>query len=204
MPLPIGLTMTTTTDVPATGIVPTATTCTSAAANNGGHVDHAVWTHDEARHHNRTCNGYIRTATGSYHHGVSTTFIDNAPIGHITKKKHNKHAHNHRQGQGQQGFYCGKCQEDGTDHVYEECPKWHNCILCHGEGHYTYMCPRPHYGCMTGFCYVDDGHCNLRHRCPKSGFLHYGQLDYAYDYDAMDHYKGASQWAEHDAENPCE
>jgi hypothetical protein len=66
------------------------------------------------------------------------------------------------------------------------------------------MCPCPHYGCTTGFCYVDDSHRNLGRRCPKSGFLRYGQLDYAYDYDGVDHYEGASQWAENDAENPRE
>jgi hypothetical protein len=66
------------------------------------------------------------------------------------------------------------------------------------------MCLRPHYGCTTGFCYVDNGHCNLGRHCPKLGFLQYGQLAYMYDYDAMDHYKGASQWADLDAINPCE
>jgi hypothetical protein len=96
------------------GIVPTATTCTHAVTNNGGHVDHAVWARDEARHHNHTHNGYIRTATGSYHRGVGTTFINDAPIGHVTKKRCNKHALNRGQGQGQWGFYCSKCQEDGT------------------------------------------------------------------------------------------
>jgi hypothetical protein len=204
MPPPIGLTVTTTTDIPTMGIVPTATICASATANNGGHVDHALWAHDEAHHHNHTHDSYIRTATGSYRHGVGTTFIDNAPVRCVTKKRRNKHVHNHGQGQGQQGFYCSKCQEDGTDHVYKECPKWRNCILCWGKGHYTYMCPQPHYGCTTGFCYVDDRHHNLSHCCPKSGFLHYGQLAHAYDYDTIDHYEGASQWAEHDAENPHE
>jgi hypothetical protein len=29
-------------------------------------------------------------------------------------------------------------------------------------------------------------------------------LSYAYDYDGVDHYEGASQWAENDAENPRE
>jgi hypothetical protein len=53
-PSPIGLTATTTTTIPATGVVPTATTCTSATANNGGHVDHAIWACDEAYHHDRT------------------------------------------------------------------------------------------------------------------------------------------------------
>jgi hypothetical protein len=142
--------------------------------------------------------------TGSYRCGVGTTFIDDAPIGRVTKKQRNKNALNRRRGQGQQGFYCGKCQEDGADHVYDECPKWRNCVLCRSEGHYTYMCPHPHYGCTTSFCYVDDGHCNLGRRCPKLGFLCYGQLDYAYDYDGVNHYEGASQWAENDAENPRE
>jgi hypothetical protein len=204
MPPPIGLTSTTATDLPTMGIVPTATTCAHATANDGGHVDHAIQARDEARHHNRTHDGYTRTATGSYRHGVGTTFIDDAPIGHVTKKRCNKHAYNRGQGQGQQGFYCGKCQEDGTDHVYKECPKWHSCVLCRGEGHYMYMCPQPHYGCTTGFCYMDDGHRNLGRHCPKSGFLCYGQLDYAYDYNGVDHYKGALQWAENDAENPHE
>jgi hypothetical protein len=204
MPPPIRLTATATTNIPAMGVVPTATIYASATTNNGGHVDHALWTCDEACHHNCTHDGYIRTATGSYCHGVGTTFIDNAPVGHVTKKRCNKHVHNRGWGQGQWGFYCGKCQEDGTDHVYEECPKWCNCVLCWGKGHYTYMCPWPHYGCMMGFCYVDDGHRNLSCRCPKSGFLRYGQLAYTYDYNAIDHYKGALQWAEHDAENPCE
>jgi hypothetical protein len=203
-PPPIGLTSTTTTDLPTTSTIPTTTTCTHAATNNGGHVDHAVRTCDEARHHNCTRDGYTRTATGSYHRGVSTTFINDAPIGRVTKKRHNKNALNCRWGQGQRGFYCGKCQEDGADHVYEECPKWRDCVLCHSEGHYTYMCPRPHYRCTSSFCYVDDGHRNLGRRCPKSGFLHYGQLDYAYDYDGVDHYEGVSQWAENDAENPRE
>jgi hypothetical protein len=203
-PPPIGLTSTAATDLSTLGDVPTATTCAHATANNGGHVDHTVRTCDEARHHNHTHDGYIRTATGSYRCGVSTTFIDDAPIGRVTKKKCNKHAHNCRWGQGQWGFYCGKCQEDGTDHVYEKCPKWHSCVLCHGEGHYTYMCPRPHYGYTMGFCYVDDRHRNLSRHCPKSGFLRYGQLAYVYNYDAVDHYEGTSQWAENNAENPCE
>jgi hypothetical protein len=184
--------------------VPTTTTCAHAATNNGGHVDHAIWAHDKARHHNHTRDSYVRTATGSYCRGVGTTFIDDAPIGRITKKRRNKNALNCGQGQGQRGFYCGKCQEDGADHVYEECPKWRDCVLCRGEGHYTYMCPRPHYGCMSSFCYVDNSHRNLGRRCPKSGFLHYGQLDYTYDYDGVDHYEGVSQWAENDVENPCE
>jgi hypothetical protein len=55
-----------------------------------------------------------------------------------------------------------------------------------------------------GYCYVDDGHRNLGHHCPKLGFLCYGQLAYEYDYDAVDHYEGTSQWVEHDAENPRE
>jgi hypothetical protein len=203
-PPPIGLTSTTAADLSTTGTVPTATTCAHAATNNGGHVDHAIWTHDEARHHNRTRDGYIRTATGSYRRGVGTTFIDDAPIRCVSKKWRNKKAVNRRRGQGQQGFYCSKCQEDGADHVYEECPKWRNCVLCHSEGHYTYMCPHPHYGCTTSYCYVDDGHRNLGRRCPKSGFLHYGQLDYVYDYDGVDHYEGVAQWAENDAENPRE
>jgi hypothetical protein len=182
--------------------IPTATTCAHAAANDGGHVDHAIRARDEAHHYNRTRDGYIRTTTGSYCRGVGTTFIDDAPIGRITKKRRNKTALNCGRGQGQWGFYCSKCQEDGANHVYNECPKWRNCVLCQGEGHYTYMCPRPHYGCTTTFCYVDDGHRNLGRHCPKSGFLHYGQLNYAYDYDGMDHYEGAAQWAENDAENP--
>jgi hypothetical protein len=186
------------------GIIPTTTTCAHAATNDGGHVNHAIQTRDEARHHNCTCDGYVRTATGSYRRGVGTTFINDAPIGRVTKKRCNKHALNQGQGQGQRGFYCSKCQENGTDHVYKECPKWHNCILCHGEGHYMYMCPWPHYGCTMGFCYMDDGHRNLSHCCPKSGFLHYGQLDYMYNYDAIDHYEGALQWAENDAKNPHE
>jgi hypothetical protein len=51
---------------------------------------------------------------------------------------------------------------------------------------------------------VDDGHRNLGHHCPKLGFLRYGQLDYMYDYDGVDHYEGALQWAENDVENPRE
>jgi hypothetical protein len=200
----IGLTSTAATDLSTTGVVPTTTTCAYATTNDGGHVDHTIWTCDKTRHHNHTCDGYIRTVTGSYCCGIGTTFIDDAPIRHITKKKCNKHAFNCGRGQGQWGFYCGKCEEDGTDHVYEECPKWRNCVLCHSEGHYTYMCPQLHYGCTMGFCYVDDGYCNLGHRCPKSGFLHYGQLDYAYDYDAINRYKGALQWAENNVENPHE
>jgi hypothetical protein len=204
MPPLIGLTSTTTAGLSTTSAIPTTTTCAHAAANNGGHVDHAVRAHDEACHHNCTRDSYIRTATGSYRRGVGTTFIDDAPIGRVTKKRRNKNVVSRRRGQGQQGFYCGKCQEDGADHVYDECPKWRNCILCQGEGHYMYMCPRPHYGCTSTFCYVDDGHRNLGRRCPKSGFLCYGQLDYAYDYDGVDHYEGAAQWAENDAENPRE
>jgi Chromo (CHRromatin Organisation MOdifier) domain len=204
MPPLIGLTTTTTTTIPTMGIVPTATTYTSATANDGGHVDHTLQARDKACHHNHAHDSYVRTATGSYRYGVSTTFINDAPIRRVTKKKRNKHVHNQGRGQGQWGFYCGKCQEDGTDHVYKECPKWHNCVLCRGKGHYTYMCPQLHYGYMMGFCYVDDRHRNLGHRCPKSGFLCYGQLAYAYDYDTVDHYEGVSQWAEHDAKNPHE
>jgi hypothetical protein len=200
----IGLTSTATTSLSTTSTIPTTTTCAHAAANNGGHVDHAIWARDEARHHNRARDSYIRTATGSYRRGVGTTFVDDAPIRRVTKKQRNKNVASHGRGQGQWGFYCGKCQEDGADHVYDECPKWRNCILCQGEGHYTYMCPRPHYGCTSTFCYVDDGHRNLGCHCPKSGFLRYGQLDYAYDYDGVDHYEGAAQWAENDAENPHE
>jgi hypothetical protein len=55
-----------------------------------------------------------------------------------------------------------------------------------------------------GFCYVNNGHHNLGCRCPKLGFLRYGQLDYAYDYNGIDHYEGASQWVEHNARNPHE
>jgi hypothetical protein len=143
--------------------------------------------------------------TGSYRRGVSTTFINNTPIGQVTKKWYNKHTVKHGQGQGQHGFhYCSKCEEDGANHIYKECLKWRSCVLCHSEGHYTYMCPQPHYGCMSGFCYVNDGHRNLGRRCPKSGFLHYGQLAYMYNYDTMDHYEGASQWAEHNTANPHE
>jgi hypothetical protein len=184
--------------------IPTATTCAHAAANDGGHVDHAIQARNEARHHDCTRDGYIRTATGSYCRGVGTTFIDDAPIGRVTKRRRNKNAVSRGRGQGQRGFYCGKCQEDGADHIYDECPKWRNCVLCQGEGHYTYMCPHPHYRCTTSFCYVDDGHRNLGRRCPKLGFLRYGKLDYAYDYDGVDHYEGALQWAENDAENPRE
>jgi hypothetical protein len=54
-----------------------------------------VQAHDEARYHNRTHDGYIRTATGSYRRGVGTTFIDDAPIGRMTKKWRNKNALNH-------------------------------------------------------------------------------------------------------------
>jgi hypothetical protein len=126
----IGLTSTATIDLSTTSAIPTATTCAHAAANDGGHVDHAIRTRDEACHHNRTRNGYIRTATGSYRRGVGTTFIDDAPIRRVTKKRRNKNALNCGRGQGQRGFYCGKCQEDGADHVYEECPKWRECVLC--------------------------------------------------------------------------
>jgi hypothetical protein len=58
MPPPIRLTSTTTTTVPSMGTIPTTTTYTSAATNNGGHVDHTVWTHDEARHYNHAHDGY--------------------------------------------------------------------------------------------------------------------------------------------------
>jgi hypothetical protein len=92
MPPLIGLTSTTTTDLPTKSTIPTTTTCTHAAANDGGHVDHAIRTRDEARHHNCTRDSYVRTATGSYHHGVGTTFIDDAPIGCVTKKRRNKNA----------------------------------------------------------------------------------------------------------------
>jgi hypothetical protein len=93
-PPPIGLTSTTTTDLSTTSAIPTATTCAHAAANDGGHVDHTIRARDEAHHHNHTCNGYIRTATGSYRRGVGTTFIDDAPVGHVTKKRRNKNALN--------------------------------------------------------------------------------------------------------------
>jgi hypothetical protein len=76
--------------------IPTATTCAHAATNDGGHVDHAIWACDEARHHNRTRDSYVRTVTGSYCRGVGTTFIDNAPIGRVTKKRRNKTALNRR------------------------------------------------------------------------------------------------------------
>jgi hypothetical protein len=94
MPLPIGLTTTASTAVPTKGIVPSTTTCASAIANHGGHVNHAIRTRDEACHHNHTHDSYTRTVTGSYRHGVGTTFINDAPIGCITKKKHNKHVLN--------------------------------------------------------------------------------------------------------------
>jgi hypothetical protein len=42
MPPPVGLTMTATTNVSTTSTVPSTTTCASAAANNGSHVDHTV------------------------------------------------------------------------------------------------------------------------------------------------------------------
>jgi Chromo (CHRromatin Organisation MOdifier) domain len=99
MPPLIGLTLTATTDLPTAGTVPTATTCTHAATNDGGHVDHTIWARDEACHHNCTCDGYTRTATGSYRRGVGTTFIDDAPIRRVTKKRCNKNALNHRRGQ---------------------------------------------------------------------------------------------------------
>jgi hypothetical protein len=86
MPPPIGLTSTVTAGLSTMSTIPTTTTCAHAAANNGGHVDHAVRARDEAHYHNRTHDGYIRTATGSYRRGVGTTFIDDAPIGRVTKK----------------------------------------------------------------------------------------------------------------------
>jgi hypothetical protein len=100
MPPPIGLTSTATTNLSTTSAVPTATTCAHAATNNGGHVDHAIRTRDEAHHHNRTRDGYVRTATGSYRRGVSTTFIDDTPIRRVTKKRRNKSALNRGRGQG--------------------------------------------------------------------------------------------------------
>jgi hypothetical protein len=101
MLLPIGLTTTAATDISTKGVVPSTTICASAATNHGSHADHAIWAHDEARHHNCTCDGYTRTVTGSYHRGVGTTFIDDAPIRCMTKKKCNKHVLNQGQGQGQ-------------------------------------------------------------------------------------------------------
>jgi Chromo (CHRromatin Organisation MOdifier) domain len=91
----IGLTSTTATSLPTTHTIPTTTTCAHATANDGGHVDHTIRARDEARHHDRTHDGYIRTVTGSYHRGVGTTFIDDAPIGRVTKKRRNKNAVNH-------------------------------------------------------------------------------------------------------------
>jgi hypothetical protein len=85
-PPPIGLTLTATANLSTTSAIPTATTCTHAATNDGSHVDHAIQARDEARHHNRTHNGYTRTATGSYRRGVGTTFINDAPIRRVTKK----------------------------------------------------------------------------------------------------------------------
>jgi hypothetical protein len=80
MPLPIRLTATTSSAVSTQGTVPTTVICALAATNNGSHVDHAIWARDKARHHNCTHDGYTRTVTGSYHCGVSTTFIDDTPI----------------------------------------------------------------------------------------------------------------------------
>jgi hypothetical protein len=94
-PPPIGLTSTATTALSTMSTIPTATTCTHAAANNGGHVYHAIRAHDEAHHHNCTHDGYVRTVSGSYRRGVGTTFINDAPIGRVTKKWHNKNALNH-------------------------------------------------------------------------------------------------------------
>jgi Chromo (CHRromatin Organisation MOdifier) domain len=55
---PIGLTATTPAAISTQGTVPTATTCASAATNNGHHVDHAIWACDEACHYNHTHDGY--------------------------------------------------------------------------------------------------------------------------------------------------
>jgi hypothetical protein len=57
-PPPIGLTSTATVNLSTTGTIPTATTCAHAAANDGGHVDHAIRARDEAHHHNHTRDGY--------------------------------------------------------------------------------------------------------------------------------------------------
>jgi hypothetical protein len=92
--------MTTPTTVSAQGTVLTATTCTSATSNDGHHVDHAIWACDKACHYNRTRNGYTQTVTGSYCYGIGTTFINDAPIGRVTKKRCNKHAVKCGQGQG--------------------------------------------------------------------------------------------------------
>jgi hypothetical protein len=69
MPPLIGLTMTATTNMSTMGIVPTTTTCASATANNGGHVDHAIWACDETCHHNHTCHAFF-SFTVQYDQGL--------------------------------------------------------------------------------------------------------------------------------------
>ena len=81
-------------------------------------------------------------------------------------------------------YYCGKCNRDGVDHTYEDCPEWHNCCFCDAIGHWSFHCITPHVKCTAKQCLVQIGHRHARAHCPTSGISH--SKEYVYTYKDME------------------
>ena len=65
-------------------------------------------------------------------------------------------------------WYCGKCQTDGADHSYRECPFWKECGFCDKVGHWGFDCWTPHVKCSKHRCGVHVGHSHMGKCCPWS------------------------------------
>ena len=78
-------------------------------------------------------------------------------------------------------YYCGKCNRDGVDHVYEDCPKWRNCCFCDAVGHWSFHCVTLHAKCTDEQCLIQIGHRHAGARCPTSAISRGEEYAYAYE-----------------------
>jgi hypothetical protein len=99
-------------------------------------------------------------------------------------------------------YFCGRCNKDGQNHKWENCPQWRLCLYCDKKGHWSHDCRHPHSRrCTETRCRVNPDHQNYGRGCPQraqemvplSGT--YWEEDYATEMDA-----GESMWDDIDWE----
>jgi hypothetical protein len=83
-------------------------------------------------------------------------------------------------------FYCSKCQTDGAEHSYENCPTWRHCGFCDKVGHWGFHCETPHIKCTQNCCGVHVGHRHIGDVCPWSKEVKQQNFKYACEGQIMD------------------
>jgi hypothetical protein len=106
-----------------------------------------------------------------------------------------------RKRKGKHSFYCSKCNRDGVDHRYEDCPLWRECLYCQKKGHYSHDCHHPHARCTVHRCQVFPDHQYYGRNCPVKA-TELQPITHLWDeYDVDDVDAGEALWEDIDWES---